>query len=81
MRQINLQLKSWNYGQFSMSITRYWVTPVIWAVAYEQIIGSLTRIAVYADPVIYMKLPILAFSKFEWEFQYYPIFPLFPAKS
>ncbi len=30
---LGLQLKSWNYGQFSMSITRYWVNPVIWAIA------------------------------------------------
>ena len=29
--QIAVQLKLWNYGQFSMSITRYWVNPVIWA--------------------------------------------------
>ncbi len=32
-----------------MSITHYWVNPVTWVVAYQQIIGSLTRIAVYAD--------------------------------
>ncbi len=25
-----LQLISWNYGQLSMSIARYWVDPVIW---------------------------------------------------
>ena len=24
-----VQLKSWNYGQFSISSTRYWVNPVI----------------------------------------------------
>ncbi len=30
-----LQLKSWNYGQFSMSITRFWINPVLWAVAYR----------------------------------------------
>ena len=64
-----------------MSITRYWVNPVIWAAAYQQILGSLTRIAVYADPVIFMKLSIFAFSKSEWEFQCYPIFPLFSPKT
>ncbi len=53
---LRLQLISWNYGQFSMSIALYWVDPVIWALEYQQIIGSLTRIAVYADPVIFMKL-------------------------
>ncbi len=68
-----LQLKSWNYGQFSMSITRYWVNPGIWAISYQQIIGSLTWIAMYADPVIFMKLSIFAFLKSEWEFQCYPI--------
>ncbi len=52
-----------------MSITRYWVNPVIWAVAYQQIIGSLTRIAMSADPVIFMKLSIFVFFKSEWEFQ------------
>ncbi len=66
---ISLQLKSWNYGQSSMSITRYWVDPVIRAIAYQQIIVSLTRIAMYADPVIFMKLSIFAFLKSEWEFQ------------
>ena len=64
-----------------MSITRYWVNPVIWVGAYEQIIGSLTRIAVYADPDIFMKLCIFAFLKSGWEFQCYPIFPLFSAKT
>ncbi len=64
-----------------MSITLYWVDPVIWAVAYRQIIGSLTRIAVDADPVIFVKLSILAFLKSEWEFQCYPIFPFFPGKT
>ncbi len=49
-----LQLILWNYGQLSMSIALYWVDPVIWALEYQQIIGSLTRIAVYADPVIFM---------------------------
>ncbi len=64
-----------------MSIIPYWVNPVIWAVAYQHIIGSLTRIAVYADPVIFMKLSIFAFLKSEWEIQCYPIFPLFFAKT
>ena len=32
LHQFLLQLKLWNYGQFSMSITLYWVNPVIWAV-------------------------------------------------
>ena len=64
-----------------MSIALYWVDPVIWALEYQQIIGSLTRIAVYADPVIFMKLSILAFLKSEWEFQCYPVFPLFFSKS
>ncbi len=63
-----------------MSITHYWFNPVIWAIAYQQIIGSLTRIAVYADPVIFMKLSIFAFLKSEWEFQCYLIFPLFSTK-
>ncbi len=62
----SLQLISWNYGQSSMSIAPHWVDPVIWAHEYQQIIGSLTKIAVYADPVIYMKLSILAFLKSEW---------------
>ncbi len=78
---IHVQLKSWNYGQFSMSITHYWINPVIWAVAYQQIIGSLTRIAVYADPVLFMKLSIFAFLKSEWYFQCYLIFPLCSAKT
>ena len=64
-----------------MSITCYWVNQVIWAVAYQQIKGSLTRIAVYADPVIFMELSIFALLKSEWEFQCYPNFPLFPAKT
>ena len=79
--ELYLQLKSWNYGQFSMSITLYCANPVMWAVAYQKIIGSLTRIAVYADPVIFIKLSILAFLKSEWEFQCYPIFPLFSGKT
>ncbi len=79
--ELGLQLQSWNYGQFYMSITRYWVNPVIWAVAYQQIIGSLTRIALYVDPVIFMKLSIFAFLKSEWRFQCYPILPLFSAKT
>ncbi len=79
--ELYLQLKSWNYGQFSMSITLYCANPVMWAVAYQKIIGSLTRIAVYADPVIFMKLFIFAFSKSEWGFQCYPVFPLFSAKT
>ncbi len=49
-----------------MSIALYWVDPVIWALEYQQIICSLTRIAVYADQVIFMKLSILAFLKYEW---------------
>ncbi len=40
-----LLLKSWNCRLFSMNITRYWVNPIVWAIAYQQIIGSLTRIA------------------------------------
>ena len=34
-----------------------------------------------ADPVISMKLSIFAFLKSKWEFQCYPIFPLFSAKT
>ena len=34
----------------------------------------------YAYPVIFMTLPILAFLKSEWEFQCYLIFPLSSAK-
>ena len=67
-----------------MSITRYstyWVNAVIRAIAYQHIIGSLTRIAMYTDPVIFMKLSIFALLKFEWEFQCYPIFPLFYPKT
>ena len=45
------------------------VNPVIWALAYQQIIGSLTRIAVYADSDIFIKLLIFAFLKRQWEFQ------------
>ncbi len=81
VRQWCLQLKSWNYGQFFMSITRHWVNAVIWAVAYQQVIGSLTNIAAYAYPVIFMKLYIFAVFKSEWEFQCYPIFPLCSAKT
>ena len=33
--QVLVQLKSWNYGQYSMSITRYWVNPIIWTIAYQ----------------------------------------------
>ncbi len=61
-----LQLISCNYGQFSMNIALYWADPVVWALEYQQIMGSLTRIAVYAVPVIFMKLSILAFLKSEW---------------
>ncbi len=32
----HLQLKSWNYGQFSLIITRYWVNQVIWGILYKQ---------------------------------------------
>ncbi len=64
-----------------MSIALYWVDPVIWALEYQKIIGSLTRIAVYADPVIFMWLSILAFLKSEWEFQCCRVFPLFFSKS
>ncbi len=39
------------------------------------------RIAVYAYPVIFMKLSIITFLKSEWEFQFYPIFPLFSTKT
>ncbi len=35
----------------------------------------------YADPVILMRLSILAFLKSEWKFQWYPIFPLFAGKT
>ncbi len=34
---VYLQLISWNYGQFSMSIALYWVDSVIWALEYQQI--------------------------------------------
>ncbi len=66
-----------------MNITRYLVSPVIWAIAYQQIIGSLTTIAVYADSVIFMKLSIFAFLKSEWTFQcyMYHIFPIFSSKK
>ncbi len=63
-----------------MNITHYWVNPVIWAFAYQQIIGSLTRIAVYEDPDIFVNMSIFAFLKSEWKFQCYPICPIFPAK-
>ncbi len=32
----HLQLISWNYGQFSMSIALYWVDPVLWALEYPK---------------------------------------------
>ena len=64
-----------------MSITLYWVNQVTCAIAYKQIIGLLTRIAVYAGPDIFLKLSIFAFLKSQWEFQCYPIFPLFSAKT
>ena len=64
-----------------MTITLYWVNPITCAVAYQQIIGSLTRIAVYADPDMFLKLSIFAFLKSQWEFQCYPIFPLFSATT
>ncbi len=40
MNHSHVQLKSWNYEQFSMSIAQYWVDPVIWAVAYQEIISE-----------------------------------------
>ena len=51
------------------------------AVAYQQILGSLTRIAVYAVPDIFMKLSIFAFFKSQWEFPCYTNFPLFSTKT
>ncbi len=35
----------------------------------------------YADPDIFLKMSIFAFLKSQWEFQCYPIFSLFSAKT
>ncbi len=37
---VSLQLISWNYGQFSMSIALYWVDPVIWALECKVVSNS-----------------------------------------
>ena len=64
-----------------MGITLYWVNPVIWTDAYQQIIGSLTRIAGNADPEIFLKLSIFDFLKSQWGIQCYRNFPLFSTKT
>ncbi len=53
----SLQLKSWNYGQSSMSITRYWVDPVIRAVAYQLIRRNFLNILLIFRVILILLCP------------------------
>ncbi len=66
MSRYKLQLKSWNYGQFSMSITRYWVSPIIWAVAYHLIVGCRQLISDHLHEGILFLLSCLSFELYSF---------------